>query len=406
MDRRALLKLIAATALAGCNSRDGSAQGLKVVVAGAGIIGASIAYHLAKAGASVTVIDKKGPATHASRGTFAWINATWAKQPQSYHAFSQSSVANWGDLAQTLELPVRWGGSLEWFDDNEREVRLAAQIDEQIAWGEPARMLDANEFAELEPNVVFPANTKAAYSPNDGTADPILATQALLAAAERLGAVVRFPCELTDASFAESRLTSVETSQGSIAADRLVLATGAAPEIPRHIGMIDIPQRSTPGVIAITQPAPRRLQRIIGAPGVHMHQRDDGRIVLGEQDGAPQNEAHALRLEGRPNDFPSTEFAQLHAARMLAVAEQFSPGIAETRVDQVYIGWRPLPIDGHPVIGASPHRSDVYIAIMHSGVTLAPIVGQLVTHELTEDVVVERLSNYRPDREFEQIKRY
>lgn len=406
MDRRTLLKLLAATAVVGCETPDESAKGLKVVVAGAGLIGASIAFHLAQAGASVTVIDKEGPATHASRGTFAWINATWAKQPQSYHALSQSSVSNWRDLASALNLPVRWGGSLEWFPTAERQQKLAAQIDEQIAWGEPARMIGTAEFAEKEPHVLFDADAVAAYSANDGTVDPILATRKLLAAAEELGATLQFPCELLDASLSGDRLTSVKTSCGSITADKLVLATGAAPDLPARIGAIDIPQRTKPGVIAITEPMPRRLQHIISAPGIHMHQRDDGRIVLGEQDGAPQNDAHALRLEGRPNDFPIPEIAQQHAARMLAVAERFSPGMASAKVDHVYIGWRPLPLDGHPVIGVSPNRSDVYIAIMHSGVTLAPIVGQLAAHELIEGDAIERLDKYRPDRVFEEIKRY
>ncbi len=406
MHRRTLLKLLAATAVVGCDASEDSAKGLKVVVAGAGIIGASIAYHLAKAGASVTVIDKEGPASHASRGTFAWINATWAKQPQSYHTLSQSSVSNWRDLAQSLDLPVRWGGSLEWFNNAERQVRLGAQIDEQIAWGEPARMINAGEFAEIEPNVLFDAGTVAAFSPNDGTADPVLATKKLLAAAEELGATIQFPCELLDVSMTGDRLTSVVTSCGPVAADKLVLATGATPDLPARIGAIDIPQRSRPGVIAITEPLPRRLHHIISAPGIHMHQRNDGRIVLGEQDGAPENEAHALRLEGRPNDFPIPEIAQQHAARMLAVAERFSPGIASAKVDHVYIGWRPLPLDGHPVIGASPNRSDVYIAIMHSGVTLAPIVGQLAAHEMIAGNTIERLNEYRPDRVFEEIKRY
>jgi glycine/D-amino acid oxidase-like deaminating enzyme len=406
MDRRTLLKLLAASALAGCNARKQSGAQLKVVVAGAGIIGASIAYHLAKAGAAVTVIDKQGPATHASRGTFAWINATWAKQPRSYHAFSQQSVASWHDLQRELELPVRWGGSLEWFDTPARQDKLAAQIAEQVAWGEPARMLDAAEFGRLEPGIQFNAEASAAYSPNDGAVNPILATQKLLAAAEQLGANLRFPAELTDVVLTNGRLTSVVTSTGSFPADRLVLATGAAPNLPRDIAAIEIPQRSRAGVIAITEPVPRRLQHIISAPGVHMHQRDDGRIVLGEQDGAPQNEAHALRLQARPNDFPDTLIAQQHAARMLAVAEKFSPGIAQTKVEHVFIGWRPLPIDGHPVIGASPNRPDVYLAIMHSGVTLAPIAGQLAAYELAGEAVAERLNDYRPGRVFEKISRY
>lgn len=142
------------------------------------------------------------------------------------------------------------------------------------------------------------------------------------------------------------------------------------------------------------------------APGIHMHQRDDGRVVLGEQAGAPQNNAHAMRLDGRPNNFPNPELAQQHAQRMLAVAERFAPDLSKASIEDVYIGWRPLPIDGHPVIGASPSRPDIYFAIMHSGVTLAPIVGQLATHELIEGTESEHLEEYRPGRTFELIKRY
>ncbi len=406
MNRRLLLKLLAAATVAGCGQRGTGNKNLRVVVAGAGIIGASIAYHLAKSGASVTVIDKQGPATHASRGTFAWINATWAKTPRSYHSLSQESVANWRDLHRALDLPVRWGGSLEWFTDDERQEKLAGQIAEQFAWGERARMVDADELAILEPNVDFGGATRAAFSENDGTVDPVLATQRLLKAAEELGAVIHYPCTLENVTLKGGRLVVVGTSLGMFEADKLVLATGAAPDAGLRFAESDIPQRSRPGVIVTTKPMPRCINRIIGAPGIHMHQRDDGRLVVGEQEGAPQNEAHALRLDGRPNDFPDPEIAGQHAARMLDVAKRFAPCTAGAEVESVYIGWRPLPIDGHPVLGASTARPDVYLAVMHSGVTLAPVVGQLAAHELLEDVVVERLQEFRPDRNFELIKRY
>lgn len=406
MDRRTLLKLVAAVALAGCDTQGRTAKGLNIVIAGAGIIGASIAYHLAKAGADVTVIDKEGPATHASRGTFAWINATWAKQPQHYHSLNQDSVSNWRDLQRSLELPVRWGGSLEWFDNMDRQERLVGQIAEQVEWNEPARMVEAAVVAELEPGLTFCPGALAAYSPNDGAVDPLVATHKLLAAAQELGGTLRFPCTLTDASFTGGRLKSIETSTGQMEADRLVLATGAAADLPMRIGRIEIPQRSTPGIIAVTNPMPRIVNRVIAAPGIHMHQRDDGRIVLGEQDGAPQNQAHALRLDGRPNRFPTAVLGHQHARRMLAVAEKFVPGIAPAKIENVYIGWRPLPLDGHPVIGASPNRPDVYLAIMHSGVSLAPIVGQLAERELMQGLEVDRLEPYRPGRSFELIKRY
>jgi len=398
MNRRLLLKLIAAATVAGCGPRGSASKELRVVVAGAGIIGASIAYHLAKSGASVTVIDQQGPATHASRATFAWINATWAKTPRSYHSLSQESVANWKDLHRSLNLPVRWGGSLEWFDDEPRQEKLTGQIAEQFAWGERARMVDAGEMAALEPNVDFGGATRAAFSENDGTVDPVLATRLLLKAAQGLGATIQYPCELTGVSLQGNRLAEVETSLGKLKADKLVLATGASKDAGLRFAESDIPQRSTPGVIVTTTPMRPCINRIIAAPGIHMHQRDDGRLIIGEQEGAPQNEAHALRLEGRPNDFPEPAIAAQHAARMLDVVKRFAPCTSGAEIQSVHIGWRPLPIDGHPVLGASPARPDVYLAVMHSGITLAPIVGQLAAHELTEDVVIERLQEFRPGR--------
>ena len=63
----------------------------------------------------------------------------------------------------------------------------------------------------------------------------------------------------------------------------------------------------------------------------------------------------------------------------MATALKFVPSLSQdVAVEEVVIGWRPLPIDGHPVIGPSPAAANSYIAIMHSGVSLAPIVGEMV----------------------------
>ena len=181
---------------------------------GAGIVGASIAYHLAKDGALVTVIDKQSPASHASRGTFAWINSTYARQPRYYHRLSQQSVSYWHELQQELSLPLHWVGSLEWFDTAEGQKRLAGLIDEQAEWGERARMVDIDELHQLEPNVDFGTATQAALSANDGHIDPILATKGFLTAAEEHGAEVRYPCVLEDIQFNQDSIASAITSCG------------------------------------------------------------------------------------------------------------------------------------------------------------------------------------------------
>ncbi len=405
-DRRFVLKLTAASAfLAACAPITGGNQ-KRVAVIGGGIIGGAIAYHLARDGAAVTLLERGGLAERASRGTFAWINATWAKQPRHYHRFSQSGLQGWDRLQTELGVPVRWGGSLEWFASPERQARLAEQIAEQAAWGEPAAMIGADKLRELEPNVDFSGVDRAAYSPNDGAVDPVLAARMFAEAAARHGARVREHCAVTSVSTSRGGKIDLETACGTLTVDDFVLATGTDRAATRTLAGLDIPQRTTPGVIVITKPMQRLVNRIVVAPGVHIHQRDDGRIVLGEQDGAPDTAAHAERLRGRPNRFPDAAIAEQHARRILGAAAQYVPLIGEAAIEDVHIGWRPLPIDGHPVLGRSPDQPGAYLAIMHSGVSLAPLVGALVAREVLTGTAAPDLAPYRPDRDFEVVRRY
>jgi glycine/D-amino acid oxidase-like deaminating enzyme len=406
LDRRVFLILAAAAAsLPACTPTPGATR-KRVAVIGGGIIGTSVAYHLARDGAEVTLLERGTLAGRASRGTFAWINATWAKQPRSYHAFNQAGLLGWKRLQADLEIPVRWGGSLEWFPSAERQAWLAVQIDEQVAWGEPAEMLTRDAAMALEPKVDFGDKARVAYSPNDGAVDPVLATRLLAKAAVQLGASVRENCAVTGVSVNEAGGAVLQTGCGAVEVDDYVLATGADPEAIAQLADIEIPQRSTPGVIVLTRPMPRLINTIIVAPGVHIHQREDGRIVLGEQDGAPDTAAHAERLRGRPTEFPEPAFAEQHAYRILNIAEQFVPGILAAEIEDVIIGWRPLPLDGHPVLGRSPNRPSAYLSIMHSGVSLAPIVGELVSREILGDLDAPDLEPYRPSRPVETIRRY
>jgi len=397
LDRRRFLELCAAAALAPAAH---ASPRLRVVVAGAGIIGAAVAWHLAKAGAAVTVIDRDGPATHASRGSFAWINATWSKQPRAYHALNQAGVAGWKRLQPELRLPVRWGGSLEGSADAALAAELIERVAEQRDWGETTRLVEPAELATLEPDVDFSALRQVVYSANDGATDPVAATRVFLAAAVALGARAEYPCELTGVALTAGRVTAVRTSRGDIPADRLVLATGAAADAGRRFADWDLPQRDEPGATAVTTPMPRLIRRVLWLPGVHLHQRDDGRIVLGAEAGPPPGEAHVLRLQAYPNVFPEREIALQHATRMSAAAQSFVPGLAALEFEDVRICWRPMPLDGYPVLGASPARPDVYLAVMHSGVTLAPVVGALTVQEILGDAAVEVLKEFRPDRDF------
>jgi len=380
----------------------------RVAVVGAGIVGSAITYHLAKRGLDVTLLDRNAIASASSHGTFAWINASWAKQPESYHTLNQMGVDAWHRLQQALNLPIKWGGSLEWFGATERQDRLSRDVQEQQAWGEPAKMLTQLEASALEPRVAFGGAGRVALSPRDGALDSVLISQLLVNAAKSHGARVIEHCEVLriDETVEDQRQKILGTSCGDIAVDRFVLATGADPSAIQTFAGFDLPQRSTPGVIVITQPMPPVLSHIVVAPGIHIHQRLDGRLVLGEQDGAPENAAHKLRLTARPTRFPNAATASQHAQRLITLAKEYLTGLPEVNAEEVIIGWRPLPLDGHPVIGPSPADPHAYVAVMHSGVSLAAIVGELVAEEMLTGERAPVLATFRTDRDFESVRRY
>ena len=90
------------------------AQAPEVVVVGAGIVGASIAWHLTAAGAAVTVIDAGEPGGIATAGSFAWINASWGN-PEHYFRLRVHSMAGWRRLAEAVPaVPIAWVGGLCW----------------------------------------------------------------------------------------------------------------------------------------------------------------------------------------------------------------------------------------------------------------------------------------------------
>ena len=139
-----------------------------------------------------------------------------------------------------------------------------------------------------------------------------------------------------------------------------------------------------------------RFNKIIVGPGVHIHQQKNGAIILGEQDGAPPN--HFDRLKMRPNKFPSKEFEELHTERIMATAKNFTTGLESIEIEEVSIGWRPLPKERIPIIGRMKKVDGIYACMMHSGISLAAIVSKLVSEELLENKSIPILDDFRPSR--------
>ena len=92
------------------------------------------------------------------------------------------------------------------------------------------------------------------------------------------------------------------------------------------------------------------------------------------------------------------EIRKIHGERILNKIKNKLPGASDTTYDHLTLGFRPQPQDGYPIVGFSPGSSSVYIAVMHSGVTLAAIMGRYITDEIINDDLIDELAPYRPDR--------
>jgi glycine/D-amino acid oxidase-like deaminating enzyme len=95
---------------------------------------------------------------------------------------------------------------------------------------------------------------------------------------------------------------------------------------------------------------------------------------------------------------PETDDSQKHADDVVARAARYLPAIGRPRAIPVPVGYRPLPLDELPVLGFTEPVSNLYVAMTHSGVTLAPLIGELAAIEIADGRRVEMLDPYRPER--------
>lgn len=407
MKRRQLLQWGVGIAL-GClpgvrTLADATIRGTHVIVVGAGIVGASIAYHLARRGAQVTVLEKSQPAAGASGKSFAWINANFTKQPRDYHVLSRLGVLGWHTLRQQIgdALPVQFGGTLEWYSNPQRADELSRLARQQQGWGYAVELLDASGFGRLEPKVQPGKLLSAAFSPLEGAVDSGLATRVLLDEAARAGATVRTSCEVKaiETLAATGRgAVRLQTSQGAFEAHHVVLAAGVDTARVAALAGVKVPLKSSPGVVVRSTAMPPMVRSVLATEDSHFHQQADGRVIMGDDYSPPAKvELHRL-LQQHPVDFPAAEIAAKHGVRIRGQAARYLPALADAEIESVSLCWRPMPQDEYPILGFAPGSPSLYVAVTHSGVTLAPIIGELAAIELLDGVRVDLLAPYRLER--------
>ncbi len=347
---------------------------MRVAVIGAGILGASTAWHLAQAGAEVLLVDRddRGRATAAGAG----IVSPWGSKLEDGPAYRllEAGAAYYGPLAETLrdqgeaELGYARVGSLV-VPDSTADLDAA----ERVLRARAARAPEAGAVERLGPDdarALFPPlreGLAALHVPGGARVNGRLVAAALARAAEargarRLAGSARLLAE-------RGRIRGVALGAEELAADAMVVCAGAwAPELlaPLGVTLPVAPQRGQ--IVHLRRPGvdTSRWPTLSPLNSYYLLAFDDSRVVVGATRETGSGFDHRLTGGG--------------VAAVLNAGLATAPGLADWTLEEVRIGFRPLADDGAPLLGPLPGLEGLLIGngLGPSGLTMGPLAGRLL----------------------------
>lgn len=339
-----------------------------VVVIGAGAVGSSVAFQMAEAGLKVTLVERSFPGGGTSRTTQAGIGV-YPKKPEANLLINMKGAELYPELVARLgeDVELRMDGVLNvaLTDDAMEKMRTFVAKQHETP-GYRADLLTGDEARAMEP-ALSPEVAGAAFCPLDGSVNSLLYVQALARGVVRQGGTILAWTEVQGIRSVAAHTWAVATSGGTLEAAWVVNCAGIdARRIGRMIG-IEIPIDPNRGHVLVTDAMPPLIGRRISGPTL-IRQMAHGNFLLGQSE---EMVGHDERMN-----------LPLLAAQAV-VARRILPSLEKVKIIRSFIGFRPWPPDGLPIMGEVPGAPGFLVAVGHSGVTWSPAAGRLLTELVT-----------------------
>jgi glycine/D-amino acid oxidase-like deaminating enzyme len=367
----------------------------RVVVVGSGLIGTCVAVRLAQRGADVTLLDADTPGEGTTGSSFAWIDASHPSLAP-YVELNIDGLDAWRRLGEEMGDPswLRLTGTLTWEVDPDAAAGLHRQIATLRDLGHACNEFTRAQALALEPDITPSANADMiACFPSEGHVFCRPALADLLALGHDCGLRVRTHAKVTEFLMRGAAVCGVTLASGEqLDANVVVTCVGRwTGELLTRLDL-DVPMTSPEpagspavGLLVTTAPVLARLRRVICAEGLMVRPDGAGRLLLhgDEQDARVRHDTAVWPPPAQAQELVT------HLQGLLRNADT-------ARIESAQIGIRALPADRLPVVG--PALEGLYVVVTHSGVTLAPVLGELVAGELIDERQGAALERFRPAR--------
>lgn len=337
----------------------------KHLIIGGGIIGCSIAYHLTRMGEKDVVVLERAGLTEGA----TWHAAGLVGQLRSSRNTTRmlkKSVEMYDRLQNEEGMQFDWKktGSLRLAATKERLLEAKRLATMARSFDLEMQIISPQEARDLFPLIETKGLQGAAFIPSDGYVDPASLCQAIAGAARRQGADIRQQVEVLDFNIADGRIRSVETSEGTWHAEKVILATGMwSRDLGPRLG-IRVPACAVEHQYIVTEPTGTEVGHFptLRDPERLVYYKPDvaGRLVIGgyEDNTIPFGD------RGIPGPFVRQLLPE-NMDRFLPLAElaaQVTPVINEVGIRQVINGPIPYSADGDFVMGWQPGFDNLMMA--------------------------------------------